>query len=47
MSSFTHSLPYFSRTDWSDALEEYDGKGNTSGRNITNLRVADDIDALA
>ena len=31
----------------SDALEEHDGKVNIGGRNITNLRFADDIDALA
>ena len=31
----------------SDALEEHDGKVSISGRNITNLRFADDIDALA
>ena len=31
----------------SDALEEYDGKVSIGGRNITNLRAADDIDALA
>ena len=31
----------------SDALEEHDGKVSTGGRNITNLRFADDIDALA
>ena len=32
----------------SDALEEHDGKVNTIGdRNITNLRFADHIDALA
>ena len=30
-----------------DALEEHDGKLSIGGRNITNLRVADDIDALA
>ena len=30
-----------------DALEEYDGKVSIGGRNITNLRFADDIDALA
>ena len=30
-----------------DALEEHDGKVSISGRNITNLRFADDIDALA
>ena len=31
----------------SDALEEYDGEVSIGGRNITNLRFADDIDALA
>ena len=31
----------------SDALEEHDGKVNIGGRNITNLRFADDRDALA
>ena len=31
----------------SDALEEHDGKVSISGRNITNLRFTDDIDALA
>ena len=31
----------------SDALEEQDGKVSICGRNITNLRFADDIDALA
>ena len=31
----------------SDALEEHDGKVSISGRNITNLRFADGIDALA
>ena len=31
----------------SDALEEHGGKVSVSGRNITNLRFADDIDALA
>ena len=30
-----------------DALEEYDGKVNIGGRNITNLQCEDDIDALA
>ena len=30
----------------SDALEEHDGKVSIGGRNITNLRFADDIDAL-
>ena len=31
----------------SDALEEHDGKVSIGGRNNTNLRFADDIDALA
>ena len=31
----------------SDALEEHDGKVSIGGRNITNPRFADDIDALA
>ena len=31
----------------SDALAEHDGKVSIGGRNITNLRFADDIDALA
>ena len=31
----------------SDALEEHDGKVRLGGRNVTNLRFADDIDALA
>ena len=31
----------------SNALEEHDGKVSVGGRNITNLRFADDLDALA
>ena len=31
----------------SDALEDHDGKISVGGRNITNLRFTDDIDALA
>ena len=31
----------------SDALEEYDGKVSKGGRNITSLRFAKHIDALA
>ena len=31
----------------SDALKEHDGKVSIGGRNITNLRIADDIYALA
>ena len=28
------------------ALEDHDGKASKGGRNITNMRLADDIDAL-
>ena len=31
----------------SDALEEHDGMVSIGGRNITNLRFADELDALA
>ena len=31
----------------SDALEEHDGKVSIGGRNITSLRFADDIGAVA
>ena len=31
----------------SDALEEHEGKVSIGGRNVTTLRFADDIDALA
>ena len=31
----------------SDVLEEHDGKVSIGGRNITNLRFTDDIDAQA
>ena len=41
MSSVTHPLQHFSRTDHSDALEDHDGKISIGGRNITNLRFAD------
>ena len=47
MSSFIHSLQYFFKRIMSDALEEHDGKVSIGGRTITNLRFADDIDALA
>ena len=30
-----------------DALEEHDGNVSIGGRNVTNLRFVDDIDALA
>ena len=47
MSSVTHPLQHFLERIMSDALEEHDGKVSIGGRNITNLRFADDIDALA
>ena len=47
MSSVTHPLQHFLERIMSDALEEHDGKVSIGGRNITNLRFADDIVALA
>ena len=47
MSSVTHPLQNFIERIMSDALEEHDGKVSIGGRNITNLRFADDINALA
>ena len=47
MSSVTHPLQHFLERIMSDALEEHDGKVNIGGRIITNLRFADNIDALA
>ena len=47
MSSFIHSLKYFSRNDCLNALEEHIGIFSIGGRIITSLRFADDIDALA
>ena len=46
MSSVTFFNIFLERI-MSDALEEDDGKVSIGGRNITNLRFADDIDALA
>ena len=46
MSSVIHPLQYFFGRIMSDALEEHDGKVSIGGRHITNLRFADDIDAL-
>ena len=45
MTSFTHPLKDFSRKD--HALEVHVGKVSIGRRPITNLRFADDIDALA
>ena len=47
MSSFTHLFNIFLERIMSDALEEHEGNVSIGGRNITNLRFADDIDALA
>ena len=47
MSSVTHPLQHFSRTDHVYALEEHDVKVSIGGRNFTNMRFANDIDALA
>ena len=47
MSSITHPLQHFSRTDHVQCPEEHDGKVSIGGTNITNLQLADDIDALA
>ena len=48
MSSVTHPLQhFFLERIMSDTLEEHDGKVSIGGRNTTNLRFADDIDALA
>ena len=41
------SSTFISQRIMSDALEEHDGKVSIGGRNITNLRFANDIDALA
>ena len=46
MSSVTHPLQHFFERIMSDSLEEHDGKVSIGGRNITNLRFADDIDVL-
>ena len=41
------SSTFFSNGLCPDALEEHDEKVSIDGRNFTNLRFADDIDALA
>ena len=40
-------LSFFLERTISNALEQHKGKVNIGGRNITNLRFAYDIDALA
>ena len=47
MSPVTHPFNIFLERIMTDALEEHDGKVSIGGRNITNLRFADDIDTLA
>ena len=47
MSAVTHFLQHFLKQIMSDALEEHNGKVSKGGRNITNLRGAEDIDAVA
>ena len=47
MSSVSHPFQKFVRRIMSDVLEEHDGKVSIGGKNITNLRFADDIDTLA
>ena len=49
MPSLTHPqhLNIFIERIMTGALEEQDGKASKGGRNITNLRFADDLDALA
>ena len=47
MSSFTHPLYHFLERIMSDALEEHDRKVSIGRRTVTNLRFADDIDALS
>ena len=47
MSSVTHHLQHFLERIMSDALEKRNWKVSIGGRNITYLRFADDIDALA
>ena len=47
MSSVILPPQHFLERIMSNALEEHDGRVSISGKNITNLRFADDIDALA
>ena len=47
MTTHTTLFNIFLERIMADALEEHDEKVSISGRNITNLRFADDIDALA
>ena len=48
MSNLTHHLQHmFVERIMTDALEDHEGTASTTGRTITNLRFADDIDSLA
>ena len=47
MSSVTHPLQHFFEWIMSDALEAHDGNVSIGNKNITSLRFANDIDALA
>ena len=47
MSSSPTLLNIFIERITSDALEKHDRKVRIGGRNITNMRFADDMDALA
>ena len=47
MSSVNYPFQHFPQTVMADALEESDGRFSTGGRNVTNLRLANDIAALA
>ena len=47
MSSVTQPLQHFLERIMPDVLEEHDGKVTIDGRNITNLRLAEDKDTLA
>ena len=47
MSSVIHSFQHFLERIMPDTLEEHGGEGSKGGRNVTNMRVDEDIDAPA
>ena len=47
MSSIPHPPQHFTRTDYVNALKERDGNVRIGGTNITNLRFAGGVGALA
>ena len=47
MPSLTHPLQHLPGTILTDALKTHDEKVSIDGRNIINLRFANDIEALA